>query len=51
LRETLGAGDTFNAGLIDGYVRGLMLGEALTLACRLAGKKCGQIGFSGLGGG
>lgn len=49
VKETLGAGDTFNAGLIDGYVRGLGLGEALSLACRLAGKKCGQIGFSGLG--
>lgn len=49
VKETLGAGDTFNAGLIDAYVRGLGLAEALPLACRVAGKKCGQIGFSGLG--
>ena len=49
VKETLGAGDTFNAGLIDGYIRGLGVGEAISLACRLAGKKCGQIGFSGLG--
>lgn len=49
VRETLGAGDTFNAGLIDAYVRGLGLPEALRLGCRLAGKKCGQVGFDELG--
>lgn len=49
VRETLGAGDTFNAGLIDAYVRGLGLPEALRLGCRLAGKKCGQVGFDTLG--
>jgi ketohexokinase len=49
VKETLGAGDTFNAGLIDAYVRGLELAEALPLACRLAGKKCGQVGFAALG--
>lgn len=49
VKETLGAGDTFNAGLIDAYVRGLGLAEALSVACRLAGRKCGQIGFAGLG--
>jgi ketohexokinase len=49
VKETLGAGDTFNAGVIDAYVRGLELAEALPLACRLAGKKCGQVGFTGLG--
>lgn len=49
VKETLGAGDTFNAGLIDAYLRGYGLSEALELACRLAGKKCGQVGFDGLG--
>ena len=49
VKETLGAGDTFNAGLIDAYVSGLGLAEALSLACRLAGKKCGQVGFARLG--
>lgn len=49
VKDTLGAGDTFNAGLIDAYVRGRTLAEALTQACRLARKKCGQIGLEGLG--
>ncbi len=49
VKETLGAGDTFNAGVIDAYVRGLGLAEALPHACRLAGKKCGHVGFAGLG--
>lgn len=49
VKDTLGAGDTFNAGLIDAYVRGLALAEALVQACRLAGQKCGQVGLEGLG--
>jgi ketohexokinase len=47
--DSLGAGDAFNAGVIDGLLRGKTLKEVLTSACRLAGKKCGQIGFDGLG--
>jgi ketohexokinase len=43
--DTLGAGDTFNAGLIDGYVSGMPLEETLTHACRLAGRKCGHAGL------
>jgi len=50
VKDTLGAGDTFNAGLIDAYLKGLGLAEALSHACRLAGKKCGQIGLEGLEG-
>jgi len=46
--DTLGAGDTFNAGLIAGCLRGWPLEQALRGACRLAGRKCGQWGFSGL---
>lgn len=46
--DTVGAGDTFNAGFIDAQCRGLGLEESLVHACRLAGKKCGQIGFDGL---
>ncbi len=45
LVDTLGAGDTFNAGIIDALVRGLDLGTALQTACRLAGQKCGYQGF------
>jgi ketohexokinase len=47
--DTLGAGDTFNAGLIDALIRGLPLDAALESAARLAGRKCGQSGFAGLG--
>lgn len=43
--DTLGAGDTFNAGLIDAMARGLSQPEALRAACSLAGKKCGIPGF------
>lgn len=49
-KDTLGAGDTFNAGLIDACLKGLGLAQVLSHACRLAGKKCGQIGLEGLGG-
>jgi len=47
--DTLGAGDVFNAGMIDGVARGLALSDALIEAARLAGRKCGQQGFDGLG--
>ena len=44
--ETVGAGDTFNAGLIDGLVNEFDMLATLCAANELAGKKCGQIGFS-----
>jgi len=47
--DTLGAGDTFNAAVISGYLEGLDIEATLTRACRLAGDKCGQYGFEGLG--
>ena len=47
--DTLGAGDTFNAAVISGYLDGLDTRATLALACRLAGQKCGQYGFDGLG--
>ena len=43
--DTLGAGDTFNAGLIDALARGKSLDQALESASRLAGRKCGMEGF------
>ena len=46
--DTLGAGDTLNAGMIDGLVRGLEAAEALAQAVALAGLKCGRTGFEGL---
>lgn len=48
--DTLGAGDAFNAGLIDARLRGMELSEALVAATRLAGRKCGFVGFDGLRG-
>jgi len=47
--DTLGAGDTFNAGIIDALVRRLTLAEALEAACRLAGRKCGHTGLNFIG--
>ena len=46
--DTLGAGDTFNAGLIHARLQGLDWPQALDLANRLAGYKCGLTGFEGV---
>ena len=46
--DTLGAGDTFNAGIIHSLSRGRSVSEALQYACKLAGTKCGMVGFDGL---
>jgi len=46
--DTLGAGDVLNAGVIDGLLHGLELGEAVRRAVTLAGIKCGRIGLAGL---
>lgn len=46
--DTLGAGDTFNAGLISALANNINWLEALPFACRLAGKKCGQTGLENL---
>jgi len=46
--DTLGAGDTFNAGLIQALLDGRPLEAALGAACELAGRKVGQSGFTNL---
>ncbi|WP_353570059.1 PfkB family carbohydrate kinase [Candidatus Albibeggiatoa sp. nov. BB20] len=46
--DTLGAGDTFNASLIDSFCQQQDLSTALHEACWLAGKKCGQVGLERL---
>ena len=44
--DTIGAGDTFTAGMIGALAAGRSLQESLEAACRLAGRKVGQVGFS-----
>ncbi len=44
--DTLGAGDTFNAGLIHSLLQHDDEQQALDFACQLAGYKCGQHGLS-----
>jgi ketohexokinase len=48
VRDTLGAGDVFNAAVIDGVLAGLDPPVALDRASRLAGHKCGRDGLAGL---
>lgn len=43
--DTLGAGDTFNAAIIDACVREESLATALSHGCRIAGRKCGHSGL------
>lgn len=49
IKDTIGAGDTFNAGVIHQQLLNNDWRDTLTFACKLAGKKCGQIGFDNLG--
>ncbi len=48
LRETLGAGDTFNAGFIAAILKQKTPPQALAFACQLATNKCQQLGFDDL---
>lgn len=46
--DTLGAGDTFNAGIIHSLYKEQSTEQALKFACEIAGAKCGMEGFEGL---
>ncbi|EXJ15891.1 PfkB family carbohydrate kinase [Imhoffiella purpurea] len=46
--DTLAAGDTFNAAVIDALARSLTPRESVERAVGLAGFKCGRIGLEGL---
>jgi ketohexokinase len=47
--DSIGAGDTFNAGFIHARLRGDNLLDALRYACFLAGNKCTLDGLNQLG--
>lgn len=49
IKDTLAAGDVFNAAAIDALLSGAALSETLRRANALAGFKCGQWGIDGLG--
>lgn len=46
--DSLGAGDTFNAGLISQLAQNIAPPRALAFACELAANKCTQTGFNNL---
>lgn len=46
--ETLGAGDTFNAGFIASQIKNYSVKQSLTFACQLAANKCQQTDFNNL---
>jgi ketohexokinase len=46
--DTVGAGDTFTAGVIYGLSNGFELRDVLKFSCELAGRKVSQNGFDGL---
>lgn len=45
IEDTLGAGDTFNAGVIHYLSQGRSLVDAITHGCKMAGYKIGNQGF------
>lgn len=46
--DTLGAGDVFNAAMIDAWSETQNMQHSLDAATRLAGRKCAQHGFAGI---
>ena len=46
--DTIGAGDTFNASVVSCLSQKKSLKEALTVGCKVAGTKVGQVGFKNL---
>ncbi|XP_045173333.2 ketohexokinase-like [Mercenaria mercenaria] len=50
LVDTLGAGDTFNAATIYALSKDRTLQEAVTFGCKIAGAKCGVVGYKGIKG-
>lgn len=48
VRDTLGAGDVFNAGVIDGLVHGRSILDSARQAVALAARKCDRLGLDGI---
>ena len=48
LKDTLGAGDTFIAGVLSSMVKRMPLADSIKFGCQIAGRKCGQFGFQNL---
>lgn len=48
LIDSRAAGDVFNAAYIDARIQGCSRAESTESACRLAGRKCSQLGLDGL---
>lgn len=46
--DTIGAGDTFNAGFIHAQINKFSIQDSLVYACKLAGLKCAKSGLSNL---
>lgn len=46
--DSVGAGDTFNGAFVAARLRNATVGDALRVACVVAGAKVGRVGFSGL---
>ncbi len=46
--DSVGAGDTFTAGVIYGLTQSMTPENCLRFACDLAGRKCAQVGFDGV---
>jgi ketohexokinase len=46
--DTVGAGDVFNAGVIDAKINKQDMQSGLQQACNLAARKCAQHGFGGV---
>ena len=48
VKDTIGAGDTFNATVVACLSQKKSLKQSLTIGCRVAGTKVGQMGYGGL---
>ena len=48
IQDSIGAGDTFNAAMINAFIKHHSFDHAIQSACHLASTKCRQFGFDNL---